>query len=274
MRRRTEQAGESRDALEAKVEALTRALDEALRQRTATGDILRAIASSPGNVTPVLDKLTEAACRLCEAYDAIVLLREGDDLRIAAHHGPIPLPPNIGRRPIGRDWPPGRAVVDRKPVHVHDLAAAQDEFPVAVTFSTSAAHGAPPGALPGLAWRTALAMPLMREAEALGVIVLRRAEVQPFSDGQIALLQTFADQAAIAIQNAGLFGEIQEALERETATSDILRVISQSPTDAQTGVRTRSSSPPRGRYAATSHSCCCAMATSTSPRPARRRRVQ
>ncbi len=214
---------------------------EALRQKTATSDILRAIASSPNDVRPVLDMLVETACRLCEAYDAIVLLREGDDLRISAHYGPIPLPPNFGRRPISRDWPPGRAVFDRKPVHVHDLAAARDEYPVAVAFSADAGRAASQsGASPGLAWRTALAMPLLREGEALGVIVLRRAEVWPFSDAQIALLQTFADQAVIAIHNVRLFDEVQartrdltEALQQQTATADVLKVISRSAFDLQ-----------------------------------------
>ena len=147
----------------------------------------------------------ETACRLCGASDAIVLLREGDDLRITAHHGPIPLPPSFGKRPISRDWPPGRAVFDRKPVHVHDLAAARDEYPVAIALSAEAGRGASQA----LGWRTALAIPLLRENEALGVIVLRRVDVWPFTDSQITLLQTFADQAVIAIQNARLFNETQ-----------------------------------------------------------------
>ncbi len=221
---------------------LFRETQEALRQQTATSDILRVIASSPSDVRPVLDMLVETTCRLCEAYDAIVLLREGDDLRISAHHGPIPLPPNFGRRPISRDWPPGRAVFDRKPVHVHDLAAAGDEYPVAVAFSADAGRAASRGAaLLGLAWRTALAMPLLRDGEAVGVIVLRRAEVWPFSDAQIKLLQTFADQAVIAIENVRLFDEVQartrdlvEALQQQTATADVLKVISRSAFDLQT----------------------------------------
>ncbi len=184
--------------------------------------------------------LAETACRLCGASDAIVLLREGDDLRLAAHHGPIPLPPNFGRRPISRDWPPGRAVFDREPVHVHDLAAAQDEYPVAVKLSADAGRAASQA----FAWRTALAMPLLREGEALGVIVLRRVDVWPFSDAQIALLQTFADQAVIAIQNARLFDEVQartrdltEALQQQTATAEVLKVISRSAFDLKTVLR-------------------------------------
>jgi two-component system, NtrC family, sensor kinase len=216
---------------------LFRETQEALRRQTATSDILRVIASSPGDMQPVLDTLVETTCRLCGAYDALILLRESDDLRIAAHYGPIPLPANFVKRPISRDWPPGRAVADRKTVHVHDLAAAQDEYPVAVAFSKEGTRAA----APGLAWRTALATPLMREAEAIGVIVLRRAEVWPFTEAQIALLQTFADQAVIAIENARLFDEVQaktrdleEALEQQTATSDVLKAISRSAFDLET----------------------------------------
>jgi two-component system, NtrC family, sensor kinase len=214
---------------------------EALRQQTATSDILRVIASSPGDMQPVLDRLAETTCRLCEASDALILLREGDYLRFSAHYGPIPVPANFLGRPISRHWPPGRAVADRKTVHVPDLAAAEDEYPVAVSFSKEASRAA----TPGLAWRTALATPLMREAEAIGVIALRRAEVWPFTEAQIALLQTFADQAVIAIQNARLFDEVQartrdleEALEQQKATSEVLQVISRSTFDLGAVFRT------------------------------------
>ena len=121
-----------------------------------------------------------------------------------------------------------RAVVDRKPVHVHDLWAAADEFPDGQEMARR------------LGARTMLATPLMRENEAIGAIALRRAEVRPFSEKQIALLQTFADQAVIAIENVRLFGEVQartrelqESLEYQTATSDVLNVISRSPSGIQ-----------------------------------------
>ena len=186
----------------------------------------------------MLDRLAETTCQLCGAYDALILLRESGDLRIAAHYGPIPLPTNFVKRPISRDWPPGRAVAaHRKTVHVHDLAAAQDEYPVAVSFSKDVVRTA----APGLAWRTALATPLMREGEAVGAIVLRRAEVWPFTDAQIALLQTFADQAVIAIENVRLFDEVQArtrdleaSLEQQTATADVLKAISRSAFDLET----------------------------------------
>jgi two-component system, NtrC family, sensor kinase len=219
---------------------LFRETNDALRQQTATSDILRVIASSPGDVTPVLERLTETACRLCESYDAIVLLREGDSLRIAAHYGQVPIPP-ARRRPISREWPPGRAVFDRRTVHVHDLAAAQDEYPAAVPYQAGAAQSGPSG----LVWRTVLAAPLLRESEALGVIVLRRYEVSPFSEAQIAQLETFADQAVIAIENARLFEEVraktrdlEEALAQQTATADVLKVISRSAFDLDAVLKT------------------------------------
>jgi GAF domain-containing protein len=223
------------------VQARTKDLSEALRRQTATSDVLRAIAASPGNVQPVLDRLVETVCALCEASDAVIMLRDGGDLWTPSHHGPIPVPPNAGRRPISRDWPPGRAVAEGRTIHVHDLADAQDEYPLAVVISADVAREASQGApQPGLAWRTALIAPLMREGEALGNIVLRRVEVSPFSDAQIALLQTFADQAVIAIDNARLFREVnaktrdlEESLAQQTATADVLKVISRSAFDLQ-----------------------------------------
>ena len=228
------------------VQARTKDLSEALRRQTATSDILRAIAASPGDVQPVLDRLVETVCALCEASDAVIMLRDGEDLWTPAHHGPIPTPPNAGRRPLSRDWPPGRAVAEGRTIHVHDLAQAQDEYPLAVAISAGVAREAAQSA-PGaaLAWRTAVAAPLMREGEAIGAIVLRRVDVSPFSDAQVALLQTFADQAVIAVENARLFDEvrtktrdIEEALAQQTATADVLKVISRSAFDVDSVLRT------------------------------------
>ena len=213
---------------------LFRETQESLRQQTATSDILRVIASSPGNLQPVLDRLAETTCRLCEANDALLFLREDGNLRLAAHHGPIPTPAGFVERPISRDWIAGRSVADREPIHVHDLAAAADEYPLGVSLAKEAAGAA----TPGLAWRTTLSMPLMREGEAVGAITLRRVEVGPFTDAQTALLRTFADQAVIAIENARLFDEVQaktrdltEALEQQTATADVLKAISRTAFD-------------------------------------------
>ena len=166
-------------------------LTEALTYQTGSANILRVIASSPTEVEPVLKAIVESACELCEAYDAVVLLKDGSDLLFSAHHGPIGI--NLEKWPISRNWTAGRAFVDRKPVHVRDMLSEEGaEFPdsreLSLHTGTAAIH-------------TILAVPLLRENESIGTILLRRTEVQPFSDKQIALLQTFADQAVIAIDN-------------------------------------------------------------------------
>src|SRR6266536_4562451 len=191
-------------------------------RQTATSEILGVIAASPTNVEPVLRALAESACRLCEASDSIIALREQDRLHIRAHHGPIPV--DFAEWPVGRGWVTGRAVVDREPVHVHDLSASVDEFPDGSTFALRLGH------------RTMLAVPLLREGEAMVASSHRRTEVKPFTDKQIELVSTFADQAVIAIENVRLFDEVQarnreltEALEQQTATSEVLSIISSSP---------------------------------------------
>jgi GAF domain-containing protein/anti-sigma regulatory factor (Ser/Thr protein kinase) len=204
---------------------------EALRQQTATADILTVIASSPNNIQPVLDKIVETACRLCNAYDAAALLREGDRLRPAAHYGPIPL--TFASQEISREWAAGRAVIEGRAIHIDDFAKQVDEYPVGAALASATGSGA-------MLWRATLVMPLMREGEAIGVIGLRRAEPAAFSEGQIELLKTFSDQAVIAIENVRLFDEVQartkeltEALEHQTATSEVLAAISSSPTEVQ-----------------------------------------
>jgi two-component system NtrC family sensor kinase len=180
-------------------------LSESLQQQTATAEVLGVIASSPTDVKPVLEAIVESACRLCEANDAYVALKDGDDLVFQAHYGSIPVA--WRRRQINRQLPSGRAVVEGKPVHVRDLWASEgDEFP----------DGREIARRDGT--RTILTVPLMREGEAIGTIILRRTEVQPFADQQIGLLKTFADQAVIAIGNVRLFDEVQ-ARTRELATS-------------------------------------------------------
>jgi GAF domain-containing protein len=156
----------------------------------------------------------------------LIRLQDGQLLKGAAHRGSIAA--DFGPLPIGRGWAMGRAFVDRTPVHVHDLLAAANEFPDGQAMARR------------LGVRTILATPLMRENEAIGAIAVRRSEVRPFSDKQVALLQTFADQAVIAIENARLLEEIQartrelqEALEYQTATSEVLSVISRAPSQLQ-----------------------------------------
>jgi GAF domain-containing protein len=209
------------------VQAKTRDLTEALTYQTGSSNILKVIASSPTDVGPVLTAIAENAAELCDAYDAAVLLKDGDDLRFSAHHGSIPI--GIEKWPINRNWTAGRAFLDRKPIHIHDLRANENaEFSDGRELSLRMGH------------RSILSVPLLRENESIGAIVLRRMEVHPFSDKQIALLQTFADQAVIAIGNVRLFEEVQartreltESLQFQTATSDVLKVISRSAFDLQ-----------------------------------------
>jgi GAF domain-containing protein len=192
------------------VQAKTRDLSEALVYQTGSGNILKVIASSPTDVGPVLKAIVGSACELCEANDAIVLLEDDDGLRVSAHHGPIPL--DMERWPISRRWVAGRAYLDRKPIHVqHLLSAEGDEFPE--TRQRSARTGT----------RSILSVPLLREGKSIGTIVLRRTEVHPFSDEQIALLQTFADQAVIAIGNVRMFEQVQERTKQLSLSLDELR---------------------------------------------------
>jgi GAF domain-containing protein len=197
-----------------------RDLTEALEQQTATSEILRVIASSPTDLQPVLDTIAENAARVCGSYDAMIRLVQGDLLHVVAHHGPVP--PAVLNRPIDRGSAIGRALIDRQIIHIDDLLAlAETEFPGARADQER------------LGLRTLLIVPLLREGSAIGVISIRRTEVRPFSEKQIALLKTFADQAVIAIENVRLFRELTEALEQQTATSEILGVIASSPTDIQ-----------------------------------------
>ena len=183
-------------------------LKEALEQQTATSEILGVIAGSPTDVQPVLDVVAENAARICGSYDAMIRLISGNVLRVVAHYGPVP--EAVLERTIDRQSASGRAVVDRQIIHIEDLLALSGvEFPDA-----QADHER-------LGLRTVLHVPLMREDSPIGVISIRRMEVSPFTDKQITLLKTFADQAVIAIENVRLFQELKESLEQQTATSEI-----------------------------------------------------
>jgi GAF domain-containing protein len=195
---------------------------EALERQTATSKILEVIASSPSDVRPVLGEVAASCARLCDAADVVIHIREGDLLRYAAHHGQIQTSMQIGEtKAISRAWAAGRAAVEGQPVHVHDVLAQEDEY----------REGAEMARLVG--YRTVLVAPLMREGVALGTIAMRRTEVRPFAENQVELLNTFASQAVIAIENVRLFNETKESLERQTATAEILQVISGSPTNVK-----------------------------------------
>src|SRR5687767_13664395 len=201
---------------------LRRERDEGAEQQAATSAILRMIASSPMDIQPVLDTMAEYAARLCGADDAVIRRVEGKSLRVVAHFGSIPMARELGELdPIERGGFAGRAVQKARTLHVHDLRDAEAEFPGARERGIA------------LGVRTALAVPLLRNGKALGLIHIRRLKVQPFTEQQIRLVEAFADQAVIAIENVRLFQELKESLEQQTATSEILGVIARSPTDIQ-----------------------------------------
>ncbi len=207
---------------------LEKRLAEALEQQTATAEILRVISSSPTDLQPVLDAVAQSAARLCEAEDASIYRVRGEFQQLVAHHGPVGHADDTVLMRIGRDMTTGRAVLDRRTIQVPDLATADDEFPRVAPLARRFGH------------HTTLAVPLLREGVGAGAILIRRREIRPFTDRQIDLLQTFADQAVIAIENVRLFQELQErnrelteALDQQTTTAEILRVISGSPTDVQ-----------------------------------------
>src|SRR5215510_10980754 len=193
-------------------------LVEARKQQAATAETLRVISSSPMDLRRVFAEIAMSAARLCDAYDAAIHQVDGDVLPLVAHHGPVPPGDSL---PLARGVVAGRAVLDRQTIQVADLQAEWDEYPEG---SDNARR---------LGFRTNLSVPLIRAGTAVGVISIRRTEARLFSDKQVALLKTFADQAVIAIENTRLFEaeqaskrELTEALEQQTATADVLKVIS------------------------------------------------
>jgi GAF domain-containing protein len=238
-RARVDQARKTRADLEREVEACRREiadarerLVEAMKQQTATSEMLRIISNSPDDIHSVLDAVTENAARLCDASNARIWRVEDKIVRLVAAYGESSATIH-GREglPVDRDTVTGRTVFDRRTVHVHDLATEDREFPV------GSRHVRDEG------WRTTLATPLLREGNPIGVLLVRRTEVRPFSEKQIALLETFAAEAVIAIENARLFEaekqrtlalaqanrDLVEAVKQQTATSEMLRIISNAP---------------------------------------------
>jgi GAF domain-containing protein len=197
---------------------------EALEQQTATATILGVMSSSPADVQPVLDAVAKSAALLCETDDAIIRRVDADGLRRVAHYGPLPATPESEVHPLVSGSVGGRAVLERRTIHIEDT---EKEF-AGDGYAEARALWATAGK-----YLTMLAVPLVREGSAIGVIMVRRREMRAFTEKQIALLKTFADQAVIAIENVRLFNETKETLERQTATAEILKVISSSPTDVQ-----------------------------------------
>src|SRR5262249_55463338 len=207
-------------------------LSESLQQQTATADVLEVISRSAFNLQPVFETVAESAVRLCEAERAFIFRFNGELLRsVVAFNASLELKEFVEKNPIrpGRYSASGRAALERRTIHIPDVRAdpeygygSRDVDPI----------------------RTTLAVPILKGDDLLGVMVIYRPDVEPFTDKQIALVETFADQAAIAIENVRLFDEVQartrelsEALEQQTATADVLKVISRSTFDLKFSVR-------------------------------------
>jgi signal transduction histidine kinase len=231
--RMTAQLRESYSNLEQKVEERTRELSEALEQQTATSEILRVISGSPNDLAPVFDALLESASRLCDASLGILFLYDGGVFNVVAQRGATHAFAEAMQKPRrpGPHTGLGRILSEKGPVQIEDLKADiayQERDPLRMLTVDKGGM------------RTWLGVPMLKEGEVVGAFVIYRREVRRFSDKQTDLLMTFASQAVIAIENVRLFKELDvrnrdltETLEQQTATAEILRVISSSQTDVQ-----------------------------------------
>ena len=212
--------------LQEQLDRRTRELEEALQQQTATSEVLSIIRRSPADAQPVFDAIVQSAARLCGAIFSVVYLCDGDRLRVAAtknwtREATSQLQQRQELKRPDRSHLGGRAILDRAVIHVPDVLADPE-----YSRELALAGG----------WRAVLAVPLLRDGKPVGALTVAKAEPIPFSDRQIQLLNTFADQALIAIDNVRLFEaeqqrtrELSESLEQQTATSEVLKVISSSP---------------------------------------------